>query len=186
VLVKMITAPKMDFSDVRNWPRIGNMTWSGYQRKRLFRGLDGHTFKEVAAEAGVNNDQDGRGLGIADFDNDGRLDIFQTNANQPALLYRGITPAAGNWIELALTGATIRDAIGARVTVTAAGRTQVRELDGGNGYAGQSSARLHFGLGSATRVDAVTIRWPDGVVEKTVVPLNAITRLHEGAPVTRR
>ncbi len=184
VLVKMITAPGVDFSDVRSWPAIGNMSWSGYQRKKLFRGLGDHTFKDVAADAGVDNDRDGRGLAVADFDNDGRLDLYQTNANQAALLYRGVPPNAGNWVQLSLTSATVRDAIGARVTLTAGGRSQIREVDGGNGYAGQSTTRLHFGLGTAASVDSLTIRWPDGTIEKTRVPVNRLTRLRQNVAST--
>jgi hypothetical protein len=181
VLVKMITTPGIDFTDVRQWPLIGNMSWSGLQRKRLFRGLGDQTFKNVAADAGVDNDKDGRGLAVADFDNDGRLDMFQANANQPAVLYHGMTQHAGNWVELSLVGHGMRDAIGARVTLTAGGRTQIREVNGGNGYAGQSTTRLHFGIGEAMRVDAVTIRWPDGVIDKVAVPVNKVTTLHQSA-----
>lgn len=177
VLVKMITAPGVDFSDVGAWPPIGDMSWSGYQRKKLFRGLGDHTFKEIAKAAGVDNDRDGRGLAVVDFDNDGRLDIFQTNAAQDPLVYRNRTAGGRNWVELALVGARQRDAIGARVTLTAAGRTQIREVNGGNGYAGQSTLRLHFGLGVATRVDALTIRWPDGLLETVTVPINQLTRV---------
>jgi hypothetical protein len=180
VLVNMITKPGVDFSDLRNWPAIGTMTWSGYQRKKLHRGLGDHTFREMAAEAGVDNDKDGRGLAIADFDGDGRLDMYQTNANQPALFYRGVAPNPGNWVQLGLVGSTLRDAIGARVTLRAGGRTQTREVDGGNGYAGQSTVRLHFGIGRATRVDALAIRWPDGSVETVTVPINRLTRIHQG------
>lgn len=179
VLVPMITAPGVDFSDVAQWPHIGGMSWSGYQRKKLYRGLGDHTFKEIAAEAGVDNDQDGRGLAIADFDNDGRLDIYQTNASQFPLLYRNRTSTRANWVELALTGARQRDAIGARVTLTAGGRTQIREVNGGNGYAGQSTLRLHLGIGAATRVDSVTIRWPDGATQSISVPTNQLTRIEQ-------
>jgi hypothetical protein len=183
VLVKMITAPGIDFTDVSQWPLIGNMTWSGYQRKKLHRGLGDHTFKEMAAEAGVDNDKDGRGLAIFDADNDGGLDIYQTNANQPSLLYRN-TGHRGNWVQLALTGAPMRDPFGARVTLTAGGRTQVREVNGGNGYAGESTTRLHFGIGEATRVDAVTIRWPDGTTESVTVPVNRLTRIQQRSSTT--
>ena len=81
VLLPLITTPGVDFTDVRLWPKIGEMTWSGYQKKKMFRNMAGQTFKEISAEAGTDNDKDGRGLGIADFDNDGKLDIYQTNAD---------------------------------------------------------------------------------------------------------
>jgi hypothetical protein len=182
----MITRPGVDFSDVRNWPAIGDMSWSGYQRKKLFRNLGDLTFQEMASQAGVDNDLDGRGLAIADFDNDGRLDMYQTNANQRALLYRGVEAAPGNWVQLALVGATVRDAVGARVTLQAGGQTQIREVDGGNGYAGQSTTRLHFGIGTATRVESVTIRWPNGQIQHAHVPINTLTRLEQTASGERR
>ena len=99
VLLPMITAPHIDFSDVNNWPEIGNRTWSGYQRKRLFQNRGDGTFREIAAVAGVNNDRDGRGVGIIDLDNDGRLDIVQTNANQPPILYHNTSGNPGSWID---------------------------------------------------------------------------------------
>ncbi len=188
VLVNMITTPGIDFTDVRNWPNIGEMTWSGYQKKKLFRNLGTQAFKEISAEAGVDNDLDGRGLGVGDFDNDGRLDIFQTNADQPMLLYRSQTEGAGNWVQLKLTGAfgsgagkSNRDAIGARVTLkTSSGQTLIREVEGGNGYSGQSSKRLHFGIGQAAKIESAEVRWPSGKVEKISVPVNRISLVTEG------
>jgi hypothetical protein len=178
VLLKMITTPGIDFSDISKWPKIGNMTWSGYQRKVLFHNLSGQLFRNIAAEAGVNNDLDGRGIAIGDFDNDGRLDAFQTNADQPPVLYRGSSPAVGNWVQFKLTGVkSNRDAIGARIRLTAGGLTQIREIDGGNGYAGQSMRRAHFGLGKATRIDEIEIRWPSGMVNRIADP--AINSVHE-------
>ena len=148
----MIIKPGVDFTDVNNWPHIGNMTWSGYQKKKLFRNLGGQAFKEIAAEAGVDNDYDGRGVAMADFDNDGRLDIFQTNADQPALLYHNVTEGGGKLGGVKLVGVkSNRDAIGARVTLKIPGLTLIREVNGGNGYSAQSSVRLHFGLGGATK-----------------------------------
>ena len=120
-LVEMIIRPGVDFTDVASYPPIGNRSWSGYQRKKLFRNLGGATFAEVAAAAGVDNDRDGRGVALADFDGDGRLDVFQTNAAQESLLYLNRTPGGGHWLGLRLVGARgNRDAIGARVTVTGA------------------------------------------------------------------
>ena len=182
VLLEMIIKPGVDFTDVNSWPPIHDMSWSGYQRKKLFRSLGAQTFKEIAAEAGIDNDRDGRGIALADFDNDGRLDIYQTNAGQPSLLYRNVSPHPGHWLELRLVGTrSNRDAIGARVTVRAGAMAWLREVDGGNGYAGQSSKRVHVGLGAAAKVDSLLVRWPSGRVESFSVPVDHLSTLKEGA-----
>ncbi len=184
VLLEMIITPNIDFTDVNNWPAIGKMSWSGYQRKKLFRNLGTQAFKEMAAEAGVDNDLDGRGIALADFDDDGRLDIYQTNANQNSLLYHNVSASGGHWIELKLIGTkSNRDAIGARATLKAGGGQMIREVNGGNGYAGQSTTRLHFGLGKTTAVDSLEIRWPGGKIEKVTVPIDKVTTIKEGAGV---
>jgi enediyne biosynthesis protein E4 len=186
VLLEMIITPNIDFTDVNNWPAIGKMSWSGYQKKKLFRNLGTQSFKEMAAEAGVDNDLDGRGIGMADLDDDGRLDLYQTNANQNSLLYHNVSAPVGHWIELKLVGTkSNRDAIGARATLKSGGDTQIREVNGGNGYAGQSTARLHFGLGTAAKIDSLEIRWPSGKVEKVQVPIDKITTIKEGAGVVK-
>ena len=187
VLVEMITRPGVDFTDVRNWPKIGTMTWSGYQKKKFYRNIDGHVFKEMSAAAGVDNDKDGRGLAVADFDNDGRLDFVQSNADQEPFLYHNITTGAGHWIELKLVGSkSNRDAIGARATLKTADRTILREVDGGNGYAGQSTARLHFGLGAQTAVQSIEIRWPSGAVQRLTAPIDRVTTVREAASTNSR
>jgi hypothetical protein len=180
VVVDLITKPGVDFTDVRGWPDIGNMTWSGYQKKKFFRNLDGNSFKEISNAAGVDNDKDGRGLGVGDFDNDGRLDFYQTNADQLSLFYRNATTDAGHWIELKLVGSTSnRDAIGARVTLKTGTVSMIREVDGGNGYAGQSMQRVHFGLGANTSVTSLQIRWPGGAVQTVTAPLDKVTTVRE-------
>ncbi len=171
VLLEMIITPGIDFTDLRSYPDIGDMTWSGYQKKRLFRNLGDGTFKEIGSVAGVANERDGRGVALADLDRDGRLDLVQTSANQAALLYRNASEPAGHWLVLELEGTkSNRDAVGAVVTLSAGGLTLLRKVDGGDGYAGQSSRRLHFGLGKATAIDALEIRWPSGAVEKLAPP----------------
>jgi enediyne biosynthesis protein E4 len=187
VLVNLITQPGVDFTDARLWPNIGDMTWSGYQKKKMFRNLGGQAFKEISAEAGVDNDKDGRGIAMSDFDNDGRLDLFQANADQPALYYRNTTEGGGNWVQFKLTGTkSNRDAIGARITLSAGGLKQIKEIDGGNGYAGQSTKRAHFGIGKATKVDSVEIHWPSGLVEKVSgVSMNKINKITEGKGLER-
>jgi enediyne biosynthesis protein E4 len=186
LLLPLLTTPGLDLTDVNNWPPIGNRTWSGYQKKKLFRNLRNGTFAEIAAQAGIDNDLDGRGIAVADFDNDGRLDLVQTNADQPVLLYRNTTEDAGNWVELRLTGVkSNRDAIGARVLLKAGGLTQIREVDGGNGYAGQSSRRIHFGIGKATKADLLQVRWPSGRTENFPVRVNQVTSIEEGKGTAR-
>jgi len=181
VLLEMIIRPGVDFTDVNNWPAIRDMSWSGYQKKKLFRNLGDQTFKEVSAEAGVDNDRDGRGVAVADFDNDGRLDFYQTNADQESLLYRNVSEGTGHWLELALVGTkSNRDAIGARVTVRVGGQSWIREVNGGNGYSSQSSRRLHFGLGTVDKIDSIEIRWPSGLRQKVSAPLDRVTTIREG------
>jgi hypothetical protein len=184
VLLEMIITPGIDFTDVTKWPAIGDMSWSGFQKKKLFRNLGDQTFKEVSAEAGVDNDLDGRGIAVADFDNDGLLDLYQANANQVSLLYRGVASPQSpknHWLELRLVGTkSNRDAVGARVTVKAGSQTWIREVNGGNGYAGQSSKRVHVGLGAAAKIDSLEVRWPSGRSERFTVPVDAITTLEEG------
>jgi hypothetical protein len=188
LLLEAILVPEVDFSSIHTYPDIGERTWSGYQRQRLFRNLGDGTFADVAAAAGVDNELDGRGIAVADFDRDGRLDLLQTNADQPSLLYRNVSEPIGRWVGLELVGtASNRDAIGARVTLVAGGATQIREVNGGNGYSSQSSLRLHFGLGAAERVEQLVVRWPSGTLEAvsategaSAVPVGALTRLVEG------
>jgi len=119
---------------------------------------------------------------MGDFDNDGLLDFLQANVDQAALFYRGVTQGAGHWVQFRLTGTkSNRDAIGARIKLTAGGLTQIREINGGNGYAGQSMRRAHFGIGQAQAVDSVEIHWPSGVVDKLgSVKVNAAHRVIEG------
>ncbi len=183
VLLEMIITPGVDFSDLRSYPDIGSMSWSGFQKKRLFHNLGQGAFKEIAAAAGVDNVKDGRGLGMADLDHDGRLDLVQTNVKSPALFYRNVSEPR-YWLALELVGTrSNKNAIGARVTVTAGGRKQLAEVNGGNGYAGQSSLRLHFGLGATAKVEGIEVRWPSGLVEKFSAEVNRRTRLIEGEGV---
>ena len=107
-----------------------------------------------------------------------------TNANQAPMVYHNVSENVGNWVELRLVGTkSNRDGIGARVQLQAGGLTQIRELDGGNGYASESTRRIHFGVGSARKVDSLKIRWPSGLVEQMIVPINHVTSVQEGSGV---
>ena len=107
-----------------------------------------------------------------------------SNGAAPELL-RNDT-GGGNAIVLRLIGAASnRDALGARVSVTAGGRTQVRELKSGSSYLGQNDLRVHVGLGAAASVDRIDIRWPDGRLERLdKTPANRIVTVQEGRGIT--
>jgi hypothetical protein len=105
----------------------------------------------------------GRGLAIGDLDNDGRVDVVIVSQNSRLALLHNQSAPGNRFLTLLLEGtASNRDGVGARVTVTAAGRTQVAARFGGGSYQSASDRRLHFGLGPAEVVDRVEVAWPSG------------------------
>ena len=108
-----------------------------------------------------------RGLSVGDIDNDGDLDILLTVLDGPPVLLRNNGPAKGNWISLRLEGVrSNREGIGAQAKLTAGGKVQLREVTRGGSYLSAQDVRLHFGLGSSSTADHVTIRWPSGQVDE--------------------
>ncbi len=184
-LALMATTPDLDIADAKNWPPIGDKTYCGYERNKLFHNQGDHSFKEVDVEAGLDDVRDGRGVALIDFDNDGAMDVFLTNCNREAALYRNEAGgrSGNNFLELKLVGTkSNRDAIGARVKVVAGSVEQVREVNCGNGYAAQSTFRLHFGLGKAEKVERVEIKWPSGASQVLEgLKANRILVITEGA-----
>ena len=141
---------------------------SRYQQpKELYRNLGNGRFTEVAATLGgdLMMPRPARGAAFGDYDNDGDIDVLSINMNSRPNLYRN-DGGKNSWIGFRLVGTSSnRDAIGARIEIEAGGRTQVGEVRSGGSYLSHNDMRVHFGLGPATRVDRVRIRWPDGKTE---------------------
>ncbi|WP_339888186.1 FG-GAP-like repeat-containing protein [Rhodopirellula europaea] len=109
----------------------------------------------------------GRGVATCDFDRDGRLDAAVTYADSAAELLRNETEAVGNYIQLRLIGTrSERDAIGARVELTAGDRVWASAVTAGDGYACHNEAILHLGLGDVATLDSITVQWPNGEVQR--------------------
>jgi enediyne biosynthesis protein E4 len=137
------------------------------QRKQLFHNVGGR-FRHVTAEVGggLLLEKSSRGTAFGDYDNDGDRDVLVVNMNDRPTLLRNDTASGNHWITVRLVGSkSNRDGIGARVTAQAGGRRQRSEVRGDGSYLSHSDIRAHVGLGTATRVDRLEIRWPSGVVE---------------------
>jgi hypothetical protein len=99
------------------------------------------------------------------------------NAGAAVLLYRNELPLNQHWAGFLLRGTrSNREAIGAQVRLTAGGMTQLRFVDGGNSFAGQSSRRLHFGLGESAKIEKLEVRWPNGQSERFAI--SGVDRTH--------
>jgi hypothetical protein len=139
----------------------------------LFRSNRNGTFTDVASSAGVQDLVVNRGRGCAwgDYDNDGFLDLFVTNGESntqyelgPQVLYHN--KGNGNkWLKIKLVGTTSnRQGLGVKITAQIGRRTQYREANGASGhFLSQGAGPVHFGLGKATVVDQLTVKWPSGV-----------------------
>ena len=135
----------------------------------LLRNQGDGTFVDVSDRSGdyFRVKKVGRGATLADFDNDGDLDILVINLNDTPNLLRNDGGDRNHWLTVApRLPAPIRDAIGARVTVTAGSLTLVDDMIPVRGYLSQIDSRLHFGLGRSVRADSVEIRWPGGEVQR--------------------
>ncbi len=154
------------------------------QRKLFYRNLRNGTFEDLSNSVGeaVKERRASRGAAFGDYDEDGDLDVIVNDLDGPPMLLRNDGGAqAGNWIKLHLAGTkSNRNAVGAKVELKAGGLTQIDEVHAGDSYISHSDWRLHFGLGKATTIDEIMVRWPSGKTEKlTKVAVNRVMKIVE-------
>lgn len=161
---------------------------SSYQEpKILYHNNGDSTFADVSAQAGegIAASTAARGLAIGDLWNDGRLSAVISNMNaHPALLANEIK-TANHWIAFRTLGTTSnRDGIGAKITLFANSRSQLDEVRSGSSYFSNSDMRVHFGLGPATKIEFVQVRWPSGLSERfEKLQVDAFHVLREGTGI---
>ena len=147
-------------------------------RSRLFMSNGDGTFTERGVELGIDHTGQGRGVVCADYDGDGRVDIFIANLGAAPTAYRNVFETDHHWLAVDLAGRHANpQAIGARVVVHTASGSHVREVRLGDGYLSHGPPTLHFGLGPERTALAVEVTWPS--------PGGQVSRL-ENVPAGRR
>jgi hypothetical protein len=162
--------------------------------KILYHNNGNGTFTDISANAGrgITAVSSARGLAVGDLWNDGRMSAVISNMNAPPMLLVNDLRNGNHWIAFHTIGKPLatqapglksnRDGIGAKITVKAGTRTLVDEVRSGSSYISNSDMRVHFGLGSASKVEWVQVRWPSGLVERFEnLPVDFVHTLKEGS-----
>ena len=167
------------------------------QRKLLLRNI-GERFVDATKEAGPGFALEGvgRALAAGDVDNDGDLDLLvMNNGDRPNLLLNDgshagnalLVQVLGDSTSLTAGTKSNRSGIGTRLTLTASGKRQVREVVSGSSYLAQNDLRAHFGLGAAQRAERLEIRWPDGSTEAVEnLSANQVVTVQQGKGIVSR
>jgi enediyne biosynthesis protein E4 len=158
------------------YPGVDQQDWGTTfaQRPLMFRNLNGKKFEEVPANpnSGLGVVVSARGAAFGDLFNDGHIDVVMNVMDSTPVLLRNVVKNSNHWVTLRLVGGpkSPRDAVGAKVFLTAGGFRQRADVFSGGSYASTSDPRLHFGLGTADKVDKVEIQWPNGNKEEIHLP----------------
>ena len=147
-------------------PFLANVT---NDPNKLFLNNGDGSFSDISDNSGLSVTERSHGAICADFDKDGRVDIVVSNngvevGDTRVYYHRNISENVNHWVSFSLQGTqSNRDAIGARVTAWVNGTPLLAEINGGSSHASHSSTRIHFGLGSATIIDSVSVEFPSGI-----------------------
>ena len=156
----------------------------------LMRNKGNRTFEDVTNLSGLNalSLQSRRGAAFGDVNNDGRVDLLLLNVGSPPTLLINRTESRNHASLFHLIGTkSNRSAIGARITVTAGGVSQIAEVRSGSSYCSQNDLRLHFGLGKESLMSRVEVNWPSGLKETyTNLAADFIFTIVEGEGAARK
>ena len=153
------------------YPQVDQLpSGGGYRQPKILQmnQKDG-TFCDASDEAGpaIMEKRVSRGLAVGDLFNDGNLDVVIEDLDGKPMILRNRGIPGRHWVSFELDGTkSNRLALNARIRITAGGMTQSDEIHSGGSYLSQNDLRVHFGLGSATKIDNVEIHWPSGLVEE--------------------
>ncbi|GAC1416434.1 MAG: hypothetical protein NVSMB62_06060 [Acidobacteriaceae bacterium] len=170
------------------YPGVDRQNWgtSFKQRPLLFHNVSGKLTLMPAVEGtALATTGVGRGVAVGDLFNNGKMDAVINNVDGTPTLLKNVTVTGNHWIGLNLVGGpkSPRDAIGATVYLTANGFRQRADVISGGSFASSSDRRLHFGLGAATKIEKIEIRWPDGTLQTPAPPpIDTFTTLTEPSP----
>lgn len=158
--------------------------WDPYAEPNLLFENKSGRFADVSDQAGALCQQieNSRGLAFGDVDHDGDIDLLVTNDGGPARLLRNDVPEKGHWLLIrAIDPALRRDAIGAKIVVTVGSKQLLRTISPAYSYLCSNDPHAHFGLGRATVVDQIQVRWPDGEMDTyTGIEADRILTLKKG------
>ena len=168
------------------YPEVDRIaTAVGYKEPAvLYRNLQGTRFEDVSSPAGspLSERLAARGCAFGDFDNDGAVDILINPINDVPRLLRCKCTSGNNWITLKLIGTkSNRSAIGARVRCVSGSHRQIEEVRSGGSHFSQNDLRIHFGIGTAARIDLLEIAWPSGRMDRLKgLAVNQFMTIREG------
>lgn len=170
------------------YPTVDNFQWgtSYAQQMLLFKntrnaGGGQIKFERVAAapNSGLAVSITARGMAIADFDRDGKLDVVTANSGAMPTILRNVSDSKNNWLKIKLVGdvskKTPKDAIGSTVYATTGKLRQRFDLTSGANYASQDEQTIHVGLGATTKIDKLEVFWANGQIE--TFPVDGINKL---------